>query len=260
VETDPAAQNGSAIWVPTAYVTKDRFDPDDAESQTTLLVAKGVHIYYFGSDNINHTTEPFPIGLEAIAPRKPGTGILFFCGDHTGQGNAGHLPDDCDDNGELNALIAFGNCWNGDLDGNDDWIGDPGDPDSIPPHRAHLKFSGTGDCPTSHPHRVPKLTVVVSYSIIDSDADREFVSCGGLQNGPPESCGANDLADEIVLGGGHTDEGADGWMQLDAFHADYMFAWAQERITLLTHACLNSNRDCKTGGSIPLEPPYDVDP
>jgi hypothetical protein len=133
--------------------------------------------------------------------------IRWWCG---GLNNTevDRLPSDCEGRQGIHAEIRFAACWDGRSDS--------------PNHKDHLAYrKETGQCPDSHPFRLPRILMHVDFDV-RGKIGRNLRS-----------------SDKITLASGGM------W----TMHADYMFAWDPFRLDFLVHNCLNGRQNCK------LEPP-----
>jgi hypothetical protein len=132
-----------------------------------MVRAQSLLIYYRGDER--ERTRAFPANLKMISDD-------FAIG-----------PD------SRNLIVKFPECWDGEhLDSSD--------------HRAHMTFDQGGQCPASHPVRVPALTEVFRYP----------VSVGGfhLSSGP-----------------------------MSTGHADFWNTWQQNGLEDLVDRCLQPGQD-----------------
>ena len=108
----------------------------------------------------------------------------------------------------INATIQFPNCWDGkNLQSAD--------------HFSHMAFVAEElDCPTSHPVRLPQISILLYYPGADSVEGWRLSSDdqGGRHTGPGES-----------------------------LHADWWGGWNNEAIELWTSGCMQAARNCSFG-------------
>ncbi len=114
-------------------------------------------------------------------------------------------PAECPEGAELTVRVTFPDCWNGrDTDSED--------------HKAHVAYSGTEGCPSTHPVAMPVLTFVVHYPVTGS-VEGLGLSPGSLLNG----------------------------------HADFVNTWEPEALRREIDHCLKKGLVCSspggTGGS-----------
>jgi hypothetical protein len=132
--------DSSTYWVPTMF---DGFEPQ---------LPLGAIVYY-----TRHTTGPVvapPPGLKMVAgnqnARKPQPRhiVSFSCGGGAGKRFAAVVR--CGEDSALVYNVRFPNCWNGEsIDS--------------PNHKRHMAYSSGGECPASHPVRLPTIDVVLLY-------------------------------------------------------------------------------------------------
>jgi hypothetical protein len=132
--------DSSTYWVPTMF--------DALEPQIPL----GAIVYY-----TRHTNGPVvapPPGLKMVAgnqnARKPQARriVSFSCGGGVGRRFAAVVQ--CSEDSALVYNVRFPNCWNGTST-------------DSPNHKRHMAYSSGGDCPASHPVRLPTIDVVLLY-------------------------------------------------------------------------------------------------
>ena len=128
----------SAYWVPALYQDGTRVAPVSAR------------VNYEGR-GANVTA--FPAGFMALTGRTDQT-AAWGCATRGAQptfGTSVATVPTCDPGSRLVAQITFPQCWDGtSLDSAD--------------HISHLALASGNVCPTSHPVRVPQVTLAVSYS------------------------------------------------------------------------------------------------
>jgi len=132
--------DSSTYWVPTLY---------EALEPVTPL---GALVYY-----TRHTSGPvvsFPAGLKMVAgdasarrPQPKGI-VSWSCGG--GSGKRFSVVPSCPESSALVLNVRFPNCWNGKTTDSAD-------------HRRHMAYSRAGECPQSHPVRLPTLALVLIY-------------------------------------------------------------------------------------------------
>ena len=114
----------------------------------------------------------------------------WSCGGVGGQKRFAAIPG-CGSDDALELNVRFPNCWNGKTT-------------DSPNHRRHMSYSSAaGACPSSHPVRLPTITIVLLY--------------------PPVPKGARPASGTF------------------AAHADLMNGWEQDQLERMT-ALLNSSR------------------
>jgi hypothetical protein len=175
-------QDASTYWVPTVYLGREPITP---------LAAV---VYY-----TKHTSGPVvapPVGLKMLAGnptarRRQAKGVVSWsCGGVGGIPRFSAIPA-CRPDDALELNVRFPNCWNGKVTDSRD-------------HRRHMAYSSAaGQCPASHPARLPTITLVLLY--------------------PPQPRGAQPSSGKF------------------AAHGDFMNGWEQEALQRLV-AGLNSSR------------------
>jgi hypothetical protein len=197
-EARPPAANASAYWVPALYVNGRKINPHH------------VHVYY--RQEINQPVVSFPSDFRMIAGDQTATAqqaraagkIRWWCGGTNGS-TVDRVPSDCPGERTIHAEIQFPACWDGSTDSEN--------------HKDHLAYrTERGQCPESHPRKVPRILLHVNFNVDDTLGRR-------IQR-----------ADTITLASGG----------LWTMHADYLFAWDAFRLDFLVHTCLNGKVDCKS--------------
>jgi hypothetical protein len=175
-------RDASTYWVPTVYYR--------TEAVTPLAAV----VYY--TKHTNGPVEAPPAGLKMIAgnpnaKKKQPKGIVSWsCGGVGGTPRFVAVPA-CSPDDALELQVRFPNCWNGKAT------------DSAN-HRSHTAYSSAvGQCPASHPARLPTITLVLLY--------------------PPQPRGAQPSSGRF------------------AAHADFINGWDQDELERLV-AGLNSSR------------------
>ena len=169
------SRDASAYWAPALY-----------EDGRRLLPQK-VHVYYRHHASIR--ANPFPTGFGMVTHRH-----FWWCGPGTTRSRDA-VPACA--GGRLFVILNFPMCWDGtrlfSTDG------------------SHVSYGATG-CNTTHPVRLPHLTMFLSYRV----------------DGQPH---AYNLA-----------SGSPG-----TAHADFLNGWDPDRLAYLVNACLNKSAgtDCK---------------
>ena len=132
------SNNLSAYWVPALYQNGTRVAPVSAR------------VHYEGRGG---NVTAFPAGFMALTGRTDQT-AAWGCATRGAQptfGTSVATVPTCDPGSRLVAQITFPQCWDGtSLDSAD--------------HISHLALATANVCPTSHPVRVPQVTLSVSYS------------------------------------------------------------------------------------------------
>jgi Domain of unknown function (DUF1996) len=101
----------------------------------------------------------------------------------------------------VKAHVVFPNCWNGSVDSDD--------------HRSHVVYPSGSECPTSHPLKLPKLSLHVTWPV--KDARGYWLS----SDSSPDTAAGTTL------------------------HADLWNTWDQTELERLTEVCLNGQLSCK---------------
>ena len=178
--TCDVGEDASTYWVPTVYV--------GAEAITPLA---GL-VYY--TKHVSGTLVAPPPGLKLVAGNplahhaQSKEIVSWSCGGIDGSPRFAMLPS-CGPDDALELEVKFQNCWNGrSLDSGN--------------HKRHVAYSKAGRCPSTHPVRMPTITLVLLYPPIG----RGVVSAGR-------------------------------W----ASHGDFINGWDQEALERLT-AGLNADR------------------
>ncbi|MBC7644646.1 MAG: DUF1996 domain-containing protein [Thermoleophilia bacterium] len=149
------------------------------------------------------TVMPFPRGIKLLAGNMMATApqsrrIVWWHCSGPGARVAVRLlrPPTCSQRQQVTAELAFPDCWNGrDLDS--------------PDHRAHMKYSRAGACPTTHPYPLPRLVFEMRWPTHVRAAKLAF-SSGSWQT----------------------------------IHGDFWNTWNQRRLRSLVDQCLNIDDDC----------------
>jgi hypothetical protein len=174
--------DASTYWVPTVYLGREAITPLAAVVYYTKLTAGPV-------------VAP-PVGLKMIAGnpnarKRQAKGIASWsCGGVGGTPRFAVIPA-CRPDDALELNVRFPNCWNGKAT-------------DSPDHRRHTAYSSAaGQCPGSHPQRIPTITLVLLY--------------------PPQPKGAQPSSGKF------------------AAHADFINGWDQSELELLVSG-LNASR------------------
>ena len=173
-------EDASTYWVPTVYV--------GAEAITPLA---GL-VYY--TKHVSGALVAPPPGLKLVAGNPAARRgqskeiVSWSCGGIDGSPRFAMLPS-CGPDDALELEVKFQNCWNGrNVDSAN--------------HKRHVAYSKAGRCPSTHPVRLPTITLVLLYPPVR----------GGLLS-------------------------AGRW----ATHADFINGWDQQALERLT-AGLNADR------------------
>lgn len=136
--------NRSAYWLPSLIDTNDG----------TPLEPQWALFYYKGGD------VKIPNGLFMIAGDHSATkdnpqpllAAQWQCNEQYSS-RADHIPA-C--SGDLTAIVAFPNCWDGvNLDS--------------PDHKSHMAYDDNGVCPATHPKAISNVTGIVHYNVNGTD-------------------------------------------------------------------------------------------
>lgn len=192
--------NRSAYWFPALL-----------DGKGNAVVPDKIIIYYKTKDP--STVTAMPQGLQMIAGNTTAESFETNRRLHWSCGRSGHaynltnrIPDCGGD--AINAAVGFPNCWDGvNL--------------SAPDLTSHLTWvNDHEDCPSSHPRRLPTITILLYWPGVDSvdgwhlSSDRS----GGF-NAPP---------------GG-------------TLHADWWGGWNDEAMDLWIDGCMKASRNCSFG-------------
>lgn len=105
-----------------------------------------------------HTNGPVvapPAGLKVVAGnpaarrRQAKTIVSWSCGGVGGAPRVALLPA-CSEDDALELEVLFPNCWDGEST-------------DSPNHKRHMAYSKAGECPKTHPVRLPTITLVLLY-------------------------------------------------------------------------------------------------
>lgn len=133
--------DSSTYWVPTLY--------EGIEPITPLAAI----VYY--TRHTSGSVVPLPPGLKIVAGNASATRpqakdtVSWSCGGAAGK-RFTTVPV-CSETSALVFNVRFPNCWNGKAT------------DSAN-HKSHMAYSAAGICPTSHPVRLPTISLVLIYS------------------------------------------------------------------------------------------------
>jgi hypothetical protein len=190
----PYDKDTAAYWVP-ALVSPSGYS----------VLPISMNAYYRNLPANSQPVVPFPPDLRLVAGYptvETGTPHLlgWSCNDsdpYLAQ------PPDCSGvrTHGVKAHVFFPNCWNGYLDSAD--------------HRSHVVYPLGSHCPASHPLKLPKLSLHVTWPVIDGRG--HYLS--------------SDYGSETPAG-----------MSL---HADFWNTWDQLELARLTEVCLKGQLECK---------------
>ncbi len=183
----------AAYWAPALLRNGESVDP-----------VRSVAYYRSGPGVDPTSVMPYPFGLQIVAGSaaavepQPVEVVAWTCG--TGSRRE-QRPPACADGTELRLVVTFPDCWNGvDLVAAD--------------FVAHMSYSGSGKCPSSHPVPVPQLQFSVEYPVSGSTVGLELAS-GGLHSA----------------------------------HADFVNGWNPDRLAREVRNCLHRGVVCGVAAS-----------
>ncbi len=192
--------NRSAYWTPALL-----------DGRGNAIVPDSIIIYY--KTKYPELVTAMPQGLQMLAGNTQAesfetTGYLHWsCGANGHAYNHTNRIPDCGGD-VINASIQFPNCWDGVNLTSDDFT-------------SHLTYADDQtQCPTSHPERLPQISILLYYPGADSIDGWQLASdnLGGF-NGPP---------------GG-------------TLHADWWGGWNDETMELWINGCMKAARNCSFG-------------
>jgi hypothetical protein len=192
--------NRSGYWIPAML---------DGKGNT--VVPDQIIVYYKTKDPT--TTQPMPQGLKIVAGNLNADNFTlsnqlgWSCGKNGHSYNkTNRIPNNCG-NDPINFYVAFPFCWDGkNLDS--------------PNHNSHLAYTpDNAPCPTTHPVRLPQITVLVYY--------------------PPANTTGWHLSSDHK-GTYNTAPGA-------TLHADWYGGWHTPTMNLWTKHCIQASRNCSFG-------------
>jgi len=181
-------QDTAAYWAPTLYVGG------------TALAPARANIYYLpGTRDVRSIQAP-PAGLKVVAGNSKATApqsmqvTRWKCSGDTGMAPSS-APPTCPEGSQLVLNVRFPDCWNGTaLDSAD--------------HKSHLAYAARGTCPSSHPKKLPVISLNLSYPTRGGSTVR------------------------LASGSAYT------------AHADFFNAWDQQELERLVRECLNKDVHC----------------
>jgi hypothetical protein len=204
----------AAYWVPVLY-----------DSAGNMHRPYRVRAYYYANSNAAQRANDlvtFPQGLKIIAGDALATGpqpegaIRWLCRNKSSQAGEQELmfdpptiqtPPQCRTDQYLSLMIRFPNCVARHSDGSP-WL------DSFD-HRRHMAYAESGyACPASHPIRVPKLRLSITYEVN-----------GGFSGG------------QFTIGG---PAGSGYELPWYAMHADFFNSWDAAALQEYVNECLKS--------------------
>ena len=190
--------NRSAYWTPALL-----------DGNGNAVVPEHIILYY--KTKFPAKAQPLPVGLKMISGSTGSSfsvshSLYWSCGGSGHAYNKSNRIPDC--GGDIiNASIAFPECWDGrNLDSAD--------------HRSHLRFvDGLQECPSSHPVRLPQISILLYYPGQSSIDGWHLSADGHHGDGPP---------------GG-------------SLHADWFGGWNDEALNLWIDGCITRARNCSYG-------------
>ncbi|GAA0375883.1 hypothetical protein Acor_73220 [Acrocarpospora corrugata] len=187
----------SSYWVPTLY---NGDTPVEPSSGTFYYLGEGVR------EELAAQTRSFPLGLRVVAGNAKATGADSTSSARWSCLHAGHVGAsknfvNCPAGTKLETYLDFPHCWNGkDLDS--------------PDHKSHMSYPSGNGCPATHPVVVPKLRMVLRYTI----------------NGDP-------AAFRLSSGPGYT------------MHGDFFNAWPEAELERRVRDCIRPKVKCGPDGT-----------
>ncbi|WP_061296697.1 DUF1996 domain-containing protein [Herbidospora cretacea] len=187
----------SSYWVPTLYNGDTPVEPSSA---TFYYLGEGV------SEALQRQTRAFPQGLRVVAGNAKATGADSTSSARWSCLHAGHVGAsknfvNCPAGTKLETYLDFPHCWDGkNLDSAD--------------HKSHLSYPQGNACPATHPVVVPKVRMVLRYSV----------------NGDPS-------AFRLSSGPGYT------------MHGDFFNAWPVAELERRVRDCIRPKVKCGPDGT-----------
>ena len=192
--------NRSGYWTPALL-----------DGKGNAIVPEMIILYY--KTKQPQKVERMPQGLKMVAGNTSAESFAtsqflhWACGDSGKSYRVGNRIPDCGGD-TINATIVFPQCWDGrNLDSSD--------------HRSHMAMvSPHADCPSSHPVRLPQISILLYFPGASSVAGWHLSSdrTGGFNTGP----GAT-------------------------LHADWWGGWNDEAMDLWIDGCMKAARNCSFG-------------
>jgi hypothetical protein len=190
--------NRSAYWIPAMIDT----------ATNAPLTPIEIQVYYKHS-----TVIPIPRGLRMISGDMHRStsftpswerSAYFECNNVYSNKQDNIIP--CGKDSVSTMVVAFPACWNGrDLDS--------------PNHKDHMAFTTNGACPTTHPVKLPTITIKAYYKVT-TDA--------GTANWR--------LSSDMY--------GKNGYNAGYSAHADFIMGWDEVLHKVLVDKCINAQKDC----------------
>ena len=190
----PYDKDTAGYWVPALI-------SPSGESVTPIRM----NAYYRNLPANHHPVIPYPPDLRLVAGYPTvETGTPKYLGWSCRDTEIYQAqPPDCTGVRTLGvkAHIVFPNCWNGYVDSAD--------------HRSHVVYPWLTRCPASHPVKLPKLSLHITWPVTDG---RGYHLSSDQESG--------------------TEPGM-------SLHADFWNTWDQVELARLTAVCLNGQLECK---------------
>lgn len=174
------ALDTASYWAPALY-----------HDDVMLIPEKSVAYYRAGLDVDPTKVVAFPAGMAMIAGEpmavepQPTSVVAWSCGNGAMRWET---PPSCPSGRGLRLDVTFPDCWDGEhLD--------------VPGHREHMRYSSTGECPSTHPVHVPQLIFSVAYSFSGDPTGLKLAS-GGVLSGHADFVNSWDqdkLEDEVTF-------------------------------------------------------------
>lgn len=192
--------NRSGYWTPALL-----------DGRGNAIVPDAIILYYKSKQP--NKVQRMPQGLKMISGNATAESfttseyLFWSCGGSGAAYNKTNRIPNC--NGDfLNATIVFPQCWDGqNLDSAD--------------HRSHMALvSPHVDCPSSHPVRLPQISILLYFPSNDFTGDWHLSSDRS--------------------GGFNTGNGA-------TLHADWWGGWNDEAMDLWTGGCMHAVKNCSFG-------------
>ncbi len=192
--------NRSAYWTPALL-----------DGRGNIVVPDMIVLYY--KSKAPEEVQRMPQGLKMLSGNTTAESftvsdfLYWSCGESGKTYNKSNRIPDCGGD-TINATIAFPQCWDGvNLDSAD--------------HRSHLAMvSPHKPCPTTHPVRLPQISILLYY--------------------PGDGYTKDWLISSDQSGGFNTSGGA-------TLHADWWGGWNDEAMDLWTDGCMKAARNCSFG-------------
>eukprot|EP01133_Synstelium_polycarpum_P000445 gene445-531_t len=197
--------DGSSYWIPSWRMGDKLYRPTYQKT------------YYQAANALKYPVIQMPRGLQLIAGNPLNTGytgnVWYVCGDQSGVPKTECKPESGSDISQYNLNILFPNCWDGF---------------NIRPNFTYknaVYSSDNGECPPSHPKRIPQLNMNVAYFF------------KGITNFTDAVLSLNPKFYE----NGTVDW---PWTSLFSAHADFFNGWDEDALKFMTDECLNKEITC----------------